>query len=183
MALIQANTGWLRQALSLLARIGDDVYSSVPGSLAPHRAGAHLRHILDFYECFLDGLDSAHIDYDARKRDESIATSRVDAAAKIRDLIARLESAPLLRGDALVWVRLEAADAELIPDPYMTSSVARELQSLSSHTVHHFALIAMTLNAHGVEVDSDFGVAPSTLRYQAAQRDQAAASNRKTKAA
>jgi len=49
----------------------------------------------------------------------------------------------------------------------MESSVSRELQVLSSHTIHHFALIAMTLRLHGVEMDPDFGMAPSTLRYLA----------------
>jgi len=44
--------------------------------------------------------------------------------------------------------------------------VARELMTLSSHTIHHFALIATTLRGHGVQVDANFGVAPSTLSYQ-----------------
>jgi hypothetical protein len=46
------------------------------------------------------------------------------------------------------------------------SSVSRELQFLLSHTVHHYALIAMTLRAAGVELDEELGVAPSTLAYQ-----------------
>ena len=39
--------------------------------------------------------------------------------------------------------------------------------TLSSHTIHHFALIAMALRAHGVAVEAGFGMAPSTLSYQA----------------
>ena len=45
------------------------------------------------------------------------------------------------------------------------SSIARELQSLLSHTVHHYAFIAVALRLQGVEPASDFGVAPSTLEY------------------
>jgi hypothetical protein len=52
----------------------------------------------------------------------------------------------------------------------MVSSVRRELQALSSHTIHHFALMAVTLRAHGLEVDPAFGMSPSTLRYQAGGR-------------
>jgi len=48
------------------------------------------------------------------------------------------------------------------------------LQVLSSHTVHHFALIAMTLRLHGVEMEPGFGMAPSTLRYLAAKSAEAA---------
>ena len=52
--------------------------------------------------------------------------------------------------------------------------ISRELQVLSSHTVHHFALIAVTLRMHGVEMDPDFGMAPSTLRYLASKTAEAA---------
>ena len=69
---------------------------------------------------------------------------------------------------------MEDAEANAIPDSYMESSVSRELQVLSSHTIHHFALIAITLRMHGVELDSDFGMAPSTLRYLASKTAEAA---------
>jgi hypothetical protein len=54
-------------------------------------------------------------------------------------------------------------------DVYLISSIGRELQALSSHTIHHFALIAITLRLHGFDVDQDFGMSPSTLRYQASK--------------
>ena len=49
--------------------------------------------------------------------------------------------------------------------PWTASSLDRELQSLISHTVHHYALIAMLLRVSGRQPAADFGVAPSTLRY------------------
>jgi len=55
---------------------------------------------------------------------------------------------------------------------WVFSNLARELQFLASHTVHHYALIALTLTALGVPVDADFGMAPSTLRH--AERQQCA---------
>jgi hypothetical protein len=72
-------------------------------------------------------------------------------------------------------VRVEDAQSAHLDDSYMTSSVGRELQVLSSHTIHHFALIAVTLKALGVYIDSDFGMAPSTQRYLATRRITAAA--------
>jgi hypothetical protein len=56
----------------------------------------------------------------------------------------------------------------------MPSSISRELQVLSSHTIHHFALIAMTLRMHGVELDAEFGMAPSTLRYLSSTKNASA---------
>ena len=74
----------------------------------------------------------------------------------------------------MVWVRMEDAEASVVSESFMESSLSRELQALSSHTVHHFALIAVTLRAHGVQMDPEFGMAPSTLRYLAAKTVEAA---------
>ena len=165
--LIERNLASLRQAIALVEQIDDETYCASPPSLAPHRVGGHLRHILEFYECFLDGLETSHIDYDARKRDQAVETCRAAALGKIHSIMERMESSAALRGDAIVWVRLEDASAARIDDCFITSSVSREMQVLSSHTVHHFALIATTLKALGIELDRNFGMAPSTLRYNA----------------
>jgi hypothetical protein len=165
-ALLTLNVRWLRQALDLLARVDDRRFLTSPKGLAPHRMCSQLRHVIEFYECFLDGLESAHIDYDARKRDLAIESSPAAAATRICSIIDRLETDPALHYDNVLFVRAEDADGMLLTDPYLISSVARELAVLSSHTIHHFALIAMTLCAHGMPMDPDFGVAPSTLRFR-----------------
>ncbi len=161
--LIAANTGLLAQALPLLDRLSDSAFSSSPEGLAPHRVGSHLRHLLDFYDCFLDGLDAAFIDYDARTRDEALEQNRDAAAAKVSSVIRRLEEASDLSGDRPLDVRMEGSEAGV----RLRSSVGRELQALSSHTTHHFALISVTLRLHGVAVDPRFGMSPSTLRFEA----------------
>jgi hypothetical protein len=173
-ALIEINTRWLRQALRLLERLDDTAYATTPPGFAPHRAGAHLRHILEFYQCFLQGVEDFHIDYDARRRDELIEQSRTAAAASIRAIIQTLETAPALRKESIIWVRMEDAEASPVSEQFMESSISRELQVLSSHTVHHFALMAMTLRMHGVAMDPEFGVAPSTLRHMASKAAEAA---------
>ena len=152
--LCERNAMWLRQSLHLLEMLDDRTFKNLA-----YRVSGHLRHIIEFYECFLEGLAARHIDYDARRRDRALESSRLAAAMRVRSLIERLQS---LQSDGPLLVRAE--DAE----PYLSSSIGRELQSLSSHTVHHFALIAMSLRAMGIPVDEDFGVAPSTLRYRQA---------------
>ncbi|MBY0503076.1 MAG: hypothetical protein K2X03_04150 [Bryobacteraceae bacterium] len=161
-SLIQTNVAWLRQSLDLIGRLDDRIYASAPAGYAPHHAGGHLRHILEFYECLLDGLASrGQVDYDARKRDESIERSIKAASERIHLTIARLEAIPTVDCQLLVCPEDSAAGCPLLP-----SSLSRELMSLSSHTIHHFALIGMTLRAHGVAVDPRFGMAPSTLRHR-----------------
>src|SRR5690242_4415166 len=136
-ALVAMNIRWLRQALRLLERIDDTVYSATAPGFAPHRAGAHLRHILEFYQCFIQGLESLHIDYDSRQRDQAVECSRQAASMAIRSIIQNLETRSALREERIVWVRMEDADASAVRDCFMESSISRELQALSSHTVHH----------------------------------------------
>src|SRR3954453_8876269 len=142
--LIETNIRWLRQALALLDRLDDTAYATTPKGLEPHRAGAHLRHIIEFYQSFLGGFESFHIDYDARRRDEAVERSRVAASAAIRAIIRSLETCAALRSESIVWVRMEVA-APGARAGFMESSISRELQVLSSHTIHYFALIAITL--------------------------------------
>ncbi len=142
-------------------------YSTSPTGFAPHKAGSHLRHILEFYECFLDGLPLGRVDYDSRKRDLTVEASRAAATARIEQLLKRLAAVSAI--DAPLLIHPEDADSLDAGGVLLRSSVSRELMSLSSHTIHHFALIAMTLQAHGVRLDPRFGMAPSTLRYQQRQ--------------
>lgn len=167
-ALLATNVRWLRQALELLDTLDDVVFLTSPQGLSPHRVSGHLRHVIEFYECFLDGLVTYHVDYDSRRRDSRLESSRQVATDRVTSLITRLESEHQLRGDGVIFVRMEDATGSGIPEPFLTSTIGRELQSLSSHTIHHFALIAITLRALGVTVNDKFGVAPSTLRYAAA---------------
>ena len=164
--LIDTNIRWLQQAARLVTGLNESVYAS-------SRAGAHVRHIVEFYQCFLKGVDLFHIDYDSRERDEATEQNPAVALSAIRSIMRELQTSPALQLEAVIWVRMEDAGAAAVREPFMESSISRELQVLSSHTVHHFAIIAMTLRMHGVEVDPSFGVAPSTLRYMTARAEAA----------
>src|SRR5437868_6078396 len=80
--LIATNITWLRQSLDLVGRLDDAAFASAPKTLPGYRVGSHLRHVLEFYECFLDGIERRRIDYDARRRDETVENSRLAAAER-----------------------------------------------------------------------------------------------------
>jgi hypothetical protein len=168
------NIRWLRQMLAVLARIDDTTYSTSPSGFTPHRVGAHVRHILEFYQSFIKGVPSGYIDYDARPRDKAVEGSCAVASEAIRHVIQFFETFDLGGREFSVQVRMEDADGYHVEDSFMPSSISRELQVLSSHTIHHFALIAMTLRMHGVELDAEFGMAPSTLRYLSSTKNASA---------
>ena len=161
--LVDANMQLLNDAARVVNRLDDRTYSEP--TLGNQRIGAQFRHVLEFYQSFLDGLDEAYIDYDARNRDVSIERNRTTALARIQLLTERLKVSVQDHGDTPL--RVVAEDA---PEYSMTSTVCRELQALRSHTIHHFAVIAMALHAWGIPVDPDFGVAPSTLTARAAAK-------------
>ena len=59
---------------------------------------------------------------------------------------------------------------EVRPEPdqdWTRSTLSREMQFVSTHVIHHHALIRLTLAQRGVEAPPEFGVAPSTLAYRA----------------
>lgn len=167
--LIDLNVTWLRQAYVLVNELDDATFVTSPADLAPHRVGSHLRHVLEFYECFLEGLKSGRVDYDRRRRDVTVENGRRVAAARISAIICSLERATL-NPHCVLAVRMENDEDGV----YLQSSIGRELQALSSHTIHHFALIGVTLRLHGFPIDPEFGVSPSTLRYNAATSRKAA---------
>ena len=106
---------------------------------------------------------SRHAQYDARERDVRLETEIPFAIDRLREIIGGLVLLDLALLESPIDVRLEAGGPEA--EQWSRSTVRRELQFLLSHTVHHFALIALVLERHGVEVADDFGVAPSTLKH------------------
>ena len=89
--MIRANHLCLEQALTLLDALDDAQYASRRGDWSP--VGAQLRHVVEHYQSFVSGLPRRAIDYDARRRDVTIETSRPRAAAVIRELVAQLAAA------------------------------------------------------------------------------------------
>lgn len=163
---LDGNRNLLAQGVDLLERLEDGLYTSPRGTWAP--VGTQYRHVIEHYLCFLQGLPSRRVDYDARARDARIEHSRAAALDATREVLAALAGiAP--DEDPAVQVQMDCGSGEC--GDWRASSVGRELQFLCSHTVHHFALIKLLLEGSGVELAPEFGVAPSTLAYQrAAQR-------------
>ncbi|MGE3952577.1 MAG: hypothetical protein AB7F88_14825 [Pyrinomonadaceae bacterium] len=146
------------RAIVLIESLEDEAYA---GTLSDKGStGAHFRHNMDIVSNLLEGLEAGSIDYESRDRDERVEKSRQFAVERIEQLISRLKKLPSAVLETMIAVR-----SEIDPGVSHLSSVARELEFIHSHTVHHHAMIAEKLRLSGVDVPSDFGVAPSTLRF------------------
>lgn len=168
--LIDDNVHLLEQGLTLLDGMEEALYGKAEPSVSLSGPGSHFRHLLDFYDRFLEGVDAERIDYDQRRRDPQLEVDPAAAGTKLASVIAALRA--LARRD-LTSALLVKADAEgRSPEetPWAGSTVERELQVLLSHTVHHYALIGVSLRLNGVDPGPEFGVAPSTLRFWKEQR-------------
>ena len=155
--------GLLEQAIHLTDLIDDDVYVST-SPLSPRGSiGGHLRHILDFYQNFVAGMQSGYINYNLRHRGLLIERDRGHAHQRITETVAALRSIPVLEGARPLLVSSEEnGEGDLV---WCMSSVLRELDFLQSHTVHHYSLVAMLFRLHKIDPGEDFGVAPSTLKH------------------
>lgn len=159
--LVDDNIEALKQGIELIARLDDRLYTRPNRELSLGGAGAHFRHCIDFYHSFLAGVGSGQINYDLRERDEGIEQNPLFAIARLNAIIEDLSRAPVIEDGRMLETLLEgSSDCD-----WSISSLKRELQFLLSHTIHHYALIALALRSQGFDPGAEFGVAPSTLRH------------------
>ncbi len=187
--LIERNCAYVRRAAGLVAELDDRVYAATGPGYENGPVGTQVRHIVDYYECFLTGITTGHVDYDRRQRDPHVETDRRVAIARLETIAGRLAGlidrpTGLAGADDEANARAKAGavagntagepgtasltvSADVVGESATAapSSPERELQFLMSHTIHHFAVIALVLTAQEVDVDGELGVAPSTLRF------------------
>lgn len=156
------NVTALRRGEEVLSRISDGHYTQIVRPLFDSAPGAHFRHNLDHYRCFLEGVAVGLIDYSARPRNpllEHCRQSALQESRLLREAFEKLQ-APCTH----LWLLADGDQGRT----RMITSIERELEFLHSHTIHHYAIVALICRVQGVTIPAEFGVAPSTLRYRAA---------------
>lgn len=148
----------LERCQAVIDHLTPEQYAQAP---EPHSSvGAHVRHVLDYFACFLRGLAGASVDYDARERNPALEHNPDIARQAIAQATARLEA---LNSDDPLEVCYEVAPGGM--RPRLPSTISRELAFLSFHAVHHVALMVMTANLMGIELPHGMGLAYSTKTY------------------
>ena len=149
--------------MGLLEAIDDGAYGAGSEACFDSTPGGHMRHILEHYGNFLHGLDEGLVDYDRRDRGSAVETCRKAALDLALDLVNGLANVSAESFEDPLLIILDNGGSPR----QSRSNVERELQFLLSHTVHHFALVRTILWIHGQrQFPDNFGIAPSTLRYQ-----------------
>ena len=165
------NTGSVQQAIALLDTLSSEQFVRVEKPSYEASIGAHLRHNIDHYHSFCEGLTGGWVNYDHRVRDGRLERELPLAKAILEGLITDLTEIQPADLDRDLQVKMDCGGES----EWSASSVRRELQFLLSHTVHHYAIVGMICRMQGHVVPQAFGVAPSTLKYRQAQAGQACA--------
>lgn len=114
--------------------------------------GKHWRHILNFFQSFVTGYNSGYIDYCNRNRCEFIEQELSEGIKEGEKALLQLNNQDLLN-----------KELEVRGDYALTSSSsARELEFLISHTTHHYSVMRVILHQQGLNFSSDLGYAGST---------------------
>jgi len=126
--------------------------------------GQHIRHIIEFYIEFDNGYQSGIVSYDNRQRNIDLETNQALILSKIDSIINDL-SYYNMEKSIIIKSNHGIDDSEFSKSK---SSVMRELVYALDHTVHHLAIIkiAMQVEFKHIKLESNIGVAPSTIRNQ-----------------
>jgi uncharacterized damage-inducible protein DinB len=148
----------LQQLHDLVEQLTEAEFSGRLSILSGSSIGMHLRHILEFYECLFEGLQTGTVNYEKRRRNLRLENEKTFALQALQDLCQRL-----LAGTRDVLLQLEVEEGETI-----STTFQRELVYNTEHCIHHMALLRIGLESccPQVRLPEDFGVAPSTVRHR-----------------
>lgn len=142
-------------------QVSREQYVQPCGSLSGSTIGQHNRHIIEMYQCLLEGYEAGTVNYENRKRDTRIETDPGYASSLLDEICASLE-----RSDKPLKLHAgyDPATSELVE---LATNFYREIAYNLEHTIHHMALIKVgLLHIPGLRMPEGFGVASSTIKYR-----------------
>lgn len=148
----------------LLGKLTNEQYQQKIHHLSNASIGGHTRHIIELLQCSITGHYTGEVDYINRKRNLALENSTNAAISELQMLI---EDVCLDDKQLLIAVE-QTEDAGKLT---VFTTYFREIVYNIEHTVHHLALIKVALVEMRLDiVNSNFGMADSTLKYRATLR-------------
>lgn len=152
------------QMIDLLKQLDNEVYAKPLAIFNQSSIGQHFRHIIDFYNCLLNGCGCHVVDYCDRERNPLIEKDSLTAISVIKDINLRVQN---IDEERRIVVKSDFSTNKDEERTSIESSLGRELMYAFDHALHHLALIKIGLHVHfpEIKVDENLGVAPSTIKY------------------
>ncbi len=149
----------LLSLIVLLKSLSNDQYSRKIKHLGNASIGGHTRHIIELIQCVNKGYDSDTVDYLNRIRNLDLENSKSLALEVLLEIEKELK-----RSDKNLKMVVENTSL----DCSVNTTYFREVVYNTEHTIHHLALIKVALLEMNLDlVNHDFGMAYSTIQYQA----------------
>lgn len=154
----------LQQIFDLTNQLSDSEYAAELELLNGNSIGKHVRHVVEFFELFVDGASIGLINYDQREHTPLYETSTEATLQKIDELRKEVDRISH-GGEVLLEVSYGATNEDSVK---IKSSVERELAYNIEHAIHHMAIIKIAIQTifPSIKLAENFGVAYSTVRYQ-----------------
>jgi hypothetical protein len=148
----------LSELAFVLQELNANKYNEPCLLLSKGTIGQHCRHIIEFFNCMLDGYEIGEISYDNRKRYYNLESDVKLAVLSIAQII----------------IEIYKADKKLLSsylidekDILVETSYNRELAFNLEHCIHHQAFIRIAIeNLTDMKLPQNFGVSPSTVYYR-----------------
>ena len=148
----------IEQFKDILSQLSPEYYVMPCNALSDATIGQHTRHVIELYQCILNGYDAAVISYDKRKRDTRIQEDVNFAITQLNTIQSELE-----KPNKEVQVYYDLEDKEV----GLQSNYFREVMYNLEHSIHHHALIKVGIKTlTTMELPDCFGVAPSTIQFR-----------------
>ena len=153
----------LRQLNLFLNNVSVDEYNFQLQVLSGSSIGMHVRHVIEFYQCLLNDRLSGQINYDARERNHNLETDI--HLAKIRIALIQEELNQISSNTPLTLITEQNFDTTIF---HIETNFYRELSYVIEHTIHHQAILKIACISYfpAIQLDADFGVAYSTIKYR-----------------
>lgn len=149
----------LKRGIQLLNAISNEQYSN--DSIPPYFSsiGSNIRHVLDVFQCVLDGVESRKIDFSIRERN-IFAEQKVDVGlAYFNQIIQQLHQIKDTDLEKEVIIIDELGSGKVT----VKSTFGSALAQAHSHTIHHYASIGFIINQLSIDLPvADFGYNPTT---------------------
>ena len=123
--------------------------------------GSHIRHVLDFYDCILEGVSQKEVDLTARRRDLKMHECCNYASENVERVVNLLKGLEVFNLDEVIQVKDDLGLGKTVI-PYTLGGL---LAQANSHAIHHYAIISYILDRLEITImEESFGYNPTTPR-------------------
>ncbi|MCJ8349209.1 hypothetical protein [Moritella sp.] len=157
---IKGNIEGLDQGIILLMAMTNEQYCMRAKPYITSCIGEHLRHILDLYYVLKEHVGV--IDYDVRRRGALVESCRMTGLSELEHIKSWLLTLQPHMMNNKIMMSTEVSVLNTLVAQVETSLI-RELIFVSTHAIHHYALMDISAKLCDVDTPKNMGIAPATL--------------------